>query len=170
MPDDLRTQDAISTAIVDAITREAHQQGIAGALYVEALGTQLAVQLLRRYAGVTFRAPVASGCLSRRQVGRLLEYIEARLNEPISLDDLATVVGMGVCTFSRHFRETLGRAPHAFVIDRRVEGAKRMLSQGDLAVKEVASSCGFADQAHLTRVFRCRLGTTPAQLRRESRV
>ena len=76
---------------------------------------------------------------------------------------------MGVCTFSRHFRETLGRAPHAFVIDRRVERAKRLLSQGDLAVKEVASSCGFADQAHLTRVFRCRLGTTPAQLRRGSR-
>ena len=34
------------------------------------------------------------------------------------------VVGMGVYTFSRHFRETLGRAPHAFVIDRRVERAK----------------------------------------------
>ena len=156
-------------AIVDAITREAHQQGIGGALYVEALGTQLAVQLLRRYACVTSRDSVAGGRLSRGQVGRLLEYIEARLNEPISLDDLATVVEMGVCTFSRHFRETLGRAPHAFVIDRRVERAKRLLSQGDLAVKEVASSCGFADQAHLTRVFRCRLGTTPAQLRRESR-
>jgi AraC family transcriptional regulator len=168
--DVLRTQDATLTAIVDAITREAHQQGIGGALYVEALGTQLAVQLLRRYACVTFPDSVAGGCLSRGQVGRLVEYIEARLNEPISLDDLATVVGMGVCTFSRHFRETLGRAPHAFVIDRRVERAKRMLSQGDLAVKEVASSCGFADQAHLTRVFRCRLGTTPAQLRRESRV
>jgi AraC-like DNA-binding protein len=65
---------------------------------------------------------------------------------------------MGVCTFSRHFRETLGRAPHAFVIDRRVERAKPLLSLGDLAVKEVASSCDFADQAHLTRVFRCRAG------------
>ena len=119
---------------------------------------QLAVQLLRRYACVPFRDSVVGGRLSRRQVGRLLEYIEARLNEPISLDDLATVAGMGVCTFSRHFRETLGRAPHAFVIDRRVERAKRLLSQGDLAVKEVASSCGFADQAHLTRVFRCRAG------------
>jgi len=127
--DVLRTQDATLTAIVDAITREAHQQGIGGALYVEALGTQLAVQLLRRYACVTFRDSVAGGRLSRSQVGRLLAYIEARLNEPISLDDLATVVGMGVCTFSRHFRETLGRAPHAFVIDRRVERAKRMLSR-----------------------------------------
>ena len=46
------------------------------------------------------------------------------------------VVEMGVRTFSRHFRETLGRAPHAFVIDRRVQRAKRLLSQGDLAIKE----------------------------------
>ena len=78
----------------------------------------------------------------------LLDVSEDRLaNEPISLDELATVAGMGVCTFSRHFRETLGRAPHAFVIDRRVERARRLLSQGDLAIKEVASACGFADQA-----------------------
>ena len=75
------------------------------------------------------------GRLSRSQVGRLVEYIEGRLNEPISLDELATVAGMGVCTFSRHFRETLGRAPHAFVIDRRLERAKRLLSQGDLAIR-----------------------------------
>src|SRR6516165_6985748 len=89
--DVLRTQDATLTAIVDAITRETRQQDIGGALYVEALGTQLAVQLLRRYAGVTFRDSVVRGRLSRSQVGRLLEYIEARLNEPISLDELATV-------------------------------------------------------------------------------
>jgi hypothetical protein len=49
---------------------------------------------------------------------------------------LATVAGMGVRTFSRHFRETLGRALHAFVIDRRVARAKRLLSHGDLAIKE----------------------------------
>src|SRR5215472_2283986 len=66
--DVLRTQDATLTAIVDAITRETRQQGIGGALYVEALGTQLAVQLLRRYAGVTFRDSVVGGRL------RLLEY------------------------------------------------------------------------------------------------
>jgi hypothetical protein len=44
----------------------------------------------------------------------------------------------------------------------------RLLSQGDLVIKEAASACGFADQAYLTRVFRCRLGSTPAQLRRGS--
>jgi AraC family transcriptional regulator len=80
-----------------------------------------------------------AGAIAQRSTSALErdpQPLEARLNEPISLDDLATVVGMGVGTFSRHFRETLGRAPHAFVIDRRVERAKRLLSQGDLASRK----------------------------------
>ncbi|MBP9119084.1 MAG: helix-turn-helix domain-containing protein, partial [Methyloversatilis sp.] len=57
----------------------------------------------------------------------------------------------------------------AFVIDRRVKRAQQLLTIGDLAVKEVAASCGFADQAHMTRVLRARLGLTPAKLRASRR-
>jgi AraC family transcriptional regulator len=162
----LRTQDATLTAIVDAIAHEASETAIGGALYAEALGTQLAVHLLRHYACVTFREPAAGARLSRGQQRRVAEYIDARLHETITLEELARVAGLGVWTFSRHFRAATGRAPHAFVIDRRIERARQLLLEGALAVKEVASSCGFADQAHLTRVLHARLGTTPAQLRR----
>lgn len=162
----LRTRDATLTGIVDAIGHEAQEAGLGGPLYVEALGTQLAVHLLRHYARVGYREEVPGLHLSRTQERHVLDYIEAHLQEAITLGDLAAVAGLGVWTFSRHFRATTGSAPHAFVIDRRVERAQRLLLQGELAVKEVASSCGFADQAHLTRVLRRRLGTTPARLRR----
>ena len=71
-------------------------------------------------------------------------------------------------TFSRRFRESFGRSPHAYVIDQRVARAKRLLAQGSLAVKEVAWICGFADQVHMTRVLHCWLGKTPAMLRRNA--
>ena len=87
------------------------------------------------------------------------------LHEALTLEDMAEAAGLGVCTFSRRFRETQGRAPHAFVIDQRVKRARELLTIGDLAVKEIAASCGFSDQAHMTRVLRARLGTTPAKLR-----
>ncbi|MBS0448342.1 MAG: helix-turn-helix transcriptional regulator [Proteobacteria bacterium] len=164
----LRAQDPTLMRICDAIADEARDGGVGGALYVEALGTQLAVHLLRHYACVTFRETAAGGRLTGLQERRVLDYIEARLHETVTLEDLAKTAGLGVWTFSRHFRATTGRAPHAYLIDRRVERAKRLLLQGDRALKEVASACGFADQAHLTRVLHARLGTTPAQLRRSS--
>lgn len=163
--DVLKTEDPIVTAAVDTITREAKARSLGGALYVEAVATQLTVHLLRNYASVTFREPNDKGRLSPLQSRRIAEYIDSRLHEPLSLETLAGVVGLGVWSFTRRFRESFGRAPHGYVIDRRVARARCLLAQGVMQVKEVASACGFADQAHLTRVFQHRLHTTPAVLR-----
>lgn len=162
----LRTQDSILTSIVGAITREVNNRGIGGSLYAEALGMQLAIHLLRHYASVTFKEREAPGRLSLLQKQRLLEFINDHLQDPIRLDEMADAVGLGVWTFSRKFSESFDCSPHTFVTGQRVERAKRMLCEGTLAIKEIAYLCGFSDQAHLTRVLRARLGTTPAQLRR----
>lgn len=163
--DVLCARDPTLLAITDAITQEAVQPEMGGPLYAETLGTQLAVHLLRKYAQVTFRHDLPGGRLSPAQMRRVLDLIDSRLHEALTLEDMAEAAGLGVCTFHRRFRETQGRAPHAFVIDRRVERARQLLTAGDLAVKEVAACCGFSDQAHMTRVLRARLGTTPAKLR-----
>jgi AraC family transcriptional regulator len=163
--DVLKSHDPIVTAAVAAITREAEQQPLGSALYVEAVATQLVVHLLRNYASATFREPSGKGRLSPAQVRRLTGYIDSRLHEQLNLETLAAVVGMGVWTFTRHFRESFGRTPHAYVIERRIDRARRLLAQSGLPIKEVASACGFADQAHMTRVFQTHLRTTPAALR-----
>jgi AraC family transcriptional regulator len=124
------------------------------------------VHLLRKYASVTFRELTDRGRLSPAQVRRLTEYIDSRLNESPNLETLAAVAGLGLWSFTRHFRESFGRTPHAYIIERRIDRARRLLTQGRMPIKEVASDCGFADQAHMTRVFRTHLGTTPAALRR----
>lgn len=164
--DVLKAQDPLVSACVDAIVREAQAKTLGAALYVEAVATQLAVHLLRNYASVTCRDPAGKCHLSPCQAARIAEYVDAHLHEPLNLETLAAVAGYGVWSFARRFRETFGQAPHAWVIERRIERARRLLEQRSLAVKEVASTCGFADQAHMTRVFQARLHTTPAALRR----
>ena len=163
--DVLQAQDPTMIAITDAITQESQQPGIGGPLYVEALGIQLAVHLLRHYASVGVRCQTAGGCLSRAQQSRVRDYVEAHLHAALSVEDLARVLGLGAWTFSRQFRATFGCAPHAFVIRQRVRRAQRLLITGGMAIKEIAASCGFSDQAHLTRAMRAQLGATPAQLR-----
>lgn len=164
--DVLRTQDPVLTSVVGAITTEVRSFGIGGSLYVEALSMQLTIHLLRNYASVTFKEQGTAGCLSQLQKKRLLEYIDAHLQDPIRLDEMADAVGLGVWTFSKKFNESFDCSPHTFVTDQRVERAKRMLQAGTLAIKEIAYDCGFSDQAHLTRVLRSKLGITPGQIKR----
>jgi AraC family transcriptional regulator len=163
--DILKSHDPIVTAAVAAITREAEHHALGSALYVEAVATQLTVHLLRKYSSVTFREPSGKGKLSLAQVRRLTAHIDDRLHEQLNLQALAAVVGLGIWTFARHFRESFGRTPHAYIVERRIDRARRLLAQSSLPIKEIASLCGFADQAHMTRIFQTHLHTTPAVLR-----
>ena len=56
---------------------------------------------------------------------------------------------------------TLGMTPHAYLVQRRLALARSLLAGGQ-SIAEAATAAGFADQAHLTRVFRRCLGYTPA--------
>lgn len=165
--DVLKMRDPIVSAAVDAIAREAREQAPGSGLYVEAVATQLCVHLLRRYASIAVRELSAKGGLSVEQRRRVAEHIETRLHEALTLESLSEVAGLGVWSFARRFRASFGQAPHAYVMDRRVERARSLLVRGQLPLKQVASVCGFADQSHMTRALRARLDTTPAALRRD---
>jgi AraC family transcriptional regulator len=165
LQDVLKSHDPIVTVAVAAITREAQQQALGSALYVEAVATQLVVHLLRNYASVTFREPSGRGRLSPAQVRRLTAYIDSRLHEQLNLETLAAATGVGLWTFTRRFRQSFGRTPHAYIIEQRINRARRLVAKSSLPIKEVASVCGFADQAHMTRVFQTHLRMTPAMLR-----
>ena len=154
----VRGSDPIVTHVANEITREAMDQRIGGPLYVEALSVQLAVHLLREYASCVCKDPADSPRLSQSELARLEEFIDAHLHDSITLEDMAGVLGMGVWTLNRRLRKTLDRSGYALVVENRIERAKQLLRNGDLALKEIAACCGFSDQAHMTRMFRARLG------------
>lgn len=162
----LKASDPVVSRCVEALACEARQLALGGSLYAEALGTELSVHLLRHYSAHTFRERTDQGCLSPSQRRRVVEYIEDRLHESLTLPALASVANLGVCTFVRRFRQSFGRTPHAYVLEQRVVRARRLLEEGSMSLKELASVCGFADQSHMTRVFRSQLQTTPAAHRR----
>jgi AraC family transcriptional regulator len=164
--DILKLQDPIVTRLVDAMTAETQNQSLGGALYAESLATQLTIHLLRNYCSVSYRDRASHDGLSTIQQREVLEWLDARLHENISLEAMAEAAGLGVWTFGRRFRVAFGVTPHAFVNTQRLRRAQALLRSGRLAVKEVAAACGFADQAHLTRAFQVQFHTTPAAWRR----
>jgi AraC family transcriptional regulator len=103
--------------------------------------------------------------MSRAQYRLLTQYVDENLDRNIMLADLAGLVQLSVFHFLRKFRTEFGCPPHAYVMRRRIEHAKRQLARRDIPLKIVAADSGFSDQSHMTRLFRRLLGTTPAQYR-----
>ena len=61
----------------------------------------------------------------------------------------------------------MGVTPHKYVMQQRVEMAKRLLKQNELALADVATECGFTHQSHMGKLFKQQLGMTPKQYRDE---
>ena len=82
---------------------------------------------------------------------------------------MADAAGLSTSHFVRQFRASIGTAPHQYLVQRRVELAKRRLEATDASIAEVAFDCGFANQEHLTRVFKRFFGVTPGAYRKDRR-
>lgn len=149
-----------------ALTAEIEAGFPSGRLYSDGLATALTAHLLHAYA---IRAPAAAGHrggLSGRQLRRLVEYIEENLERDLSLAGLSAVAGMNPYHLSRAFKQAVGCGPHRYVISRRVERAKALLAETELAIVEVGLKVGFQSQSHFTNIFRRLTGVTPKAFRR----
>lgn len=93
-------------------------------------------------------------------VAKARELLNARFADRVTLDELANVAGLSKFHLVRSFTQECGLAPHAYQNLRRVVDAKRRIERGE-SIKEAASSTGFADQAHLSRVFKRLVGVPP---------
>jgi AraC-like DNA-binding protein len=94
------------------------------------------------------------------------EYIDAHLGDALRLSDLASVAGLSPMHYAAQFRAATGCRPHDYVLGRRIEHAKAMLSNTDMPLAVVALTVGFRGQAHFSTVFKRFTGQTPAHWRR----
>ena len=107
--------------------------------------------------------------LIKWRLRNVLAYIEAHLEERITLGCLAGAAGLSRMHFAAQFRLATGLSPHAYLTRRRIAQAQALLIETDLPLVEVALSVGFQTQAHFTTVFRQSVGWTPGQWRQWKR-
>jgi AraC family transcriptional regulator len=146
----------------EALTRELDHPGLASGLYAESLEMGLIVQLLRRYSHAGAQEPPSRGKLPASRLRAARDFIHQNLDRDISLLTLADAVGMSPYHFAKLFKRSTGRSPHRYVLEQRVEKARRLLEKGNVPIAAVALSVGFCSQSHLTEVFRRLVGVTPA--------
>ena len=95
------------------------------------------------------------------------DYVEAHLDNDLSLSVLADIARLSPYHFSRSFKQATGVGRQRYVIQRRIERAKRLLRQTAQLLALIAQEAGFADQSHLTHIFRREIGVTPGRYRVE---
>ena len=165
VPANFTTRPTLS-GLMRVLAREVDPAAARGRLFADAAIRLLALEIADTAWTVPHRArperPVAPNDV---RIARAIDYAEAMFASDISVADLAAVAGLSPSQFTRAFRAATGRTPYAFVLDRRLSEAARILATTDVPVAVVAVETGFIDQAHLTRMMRARYGRTPGQVR-----
>jgi AraC-like DNA-binding protein len=113
--------------------------------------------------------PPSRGGLAPGALRRVREYIDGHFTENIRLEALAEVADLSRCYFARAFKQSVGTSPHAYMMQQRLERAKRLLAETDLSLGQVALDSGFSDQSHFSSCFRRHFGVSPRSFRRSRR-
>jgi AraC-like DNA-binding protein len=106
------------------------------------------------------------GGLAPWQIRKVTSHIEANLDKSIKSGDLAALLDLNPCHFSRAFRNSFGDSPLEYVSRRRMERAQGLMLSTDAPLSQIALECGLADQAHFSRLFRRIVGESPRAWRR----
>jgi AraC family transcriptional regulator len=164
-----RFNDVIDAAAIDAAQRLRRQLL---ARNRDQLQCERAVNVLKQRAAHVLSEitvePAARSWMTTRRLKLIDELIEARLDTKLTVAELACALELSAGFFCRAFRAAIGKAPHDYIVDRRVSRARALLQNGALDLSAIAQASGFASHAHMTATFRQRLGVTPSALRKSA--
>jgi len=154
--------DARLSALVAAARAEMVAGFPSGRLFLDSVEQAMAVALVSGHAVRHRPVQLYRGGLGSGRLRRIKELVHAKMEDDLSLDEMAESVGLSTAHFARMFRKSTGETPHQFVLRQRVERAKAMLRTSDVRILDVAVACGFRTQQHFAQVFRdvCRVSPT----------
>lgn len=171
IPSRIVDSDASLRALIEAAAFALDDFEDGSTLYSDYLSRTIAVQLIRTHASAKLRGMRTESVGTRMSpvVLEAIDYMNANIDQALSLSDIAQATNRSPSHIARMFRSELGVPPHRYLINLRVEKARWLLEKTSLSIAEIAYDCGFAHQEHLTRLFRRHCDTTPAAYRKSKR-
>jgi AraC family transcriptional regulator len=155
------------SAMVAAVHAEMVAGFPSGRLFLDSVEQAMAVTLVNGHAIRHRPVQIYRGGLGSARLRRIKELVHAKMEDDLSLDEMAQAVGLSTAHFARMFRRSTGATPHQFVLRQRLERAKAMLRVSDARVLDVAVACGFKTQQHFAQAFRDAWGVSPTEYRQD---
>ncbi|HSZ00448.1 MAG TPA: AraC family transcriptional regulator [Terriglobales bacterium] len=163
---ELRASRKFANSRLSALVAAVHAEMLAGfpsgRLFLDSVEQAMAVALVNGHAVRHRPVQIYRGGLGSARLRKIKELVHVKMEDDLSLDEMAESVGLSTAHFARMFRKSTGETPHKFVLRHRIERAKAMLRAPRTRVLAVAVACGFKNQQHFAQVFRdvCRVSPT----------
>src|SRR6476660_2069202 len=168
---DLRPSSKFAEPRLSAMVAAVHAEMVAGfpsgRLFLDSVEQAMAVTLVNGHAVRHRPVQIYRGGLGSARLRRVKELVHAKMEDDLSLDELAQSVGLSTAHFARMFRKSTCHTPHQFVLRQRLERATAMLRAPDARILDVAVACGFKTQQHFAQVFRDAWGVSPTEYRQD---
>jgi AraC family transcriptional regulator len=168
---ELRPHRKFADSRLGALVAAVHAEMVAGfpsgRLFLDSVEQAMAVALVGGHAVRRRPVQISRGGLGPARLRRIRELVHAKVEDELSLDEMAQSVGLSTAHFARMFRKSTGQTPHQFVLHHRLKRAKALLRAPDARVLDVAVACGFKTQQHFAQVFRDVWGISPTEYRRD---
>lgn len=136
-----------------------------GKLYRDSIVTALAARLVNHHATCPICPESSVAGLSNARLQIIMNYIQDYLEQEIKLADLARLIDLSESYLCRAFKKSTGISLHQYLLQQRIERAKRLLKHSHLNLTEIAQHCGFSSHSHFTLQFKRFVGVLPSQMR-----
>lgn len=104
-----------------------------------------------------------------RAVLACIDYMQAHLGEPVSLEELGRLTDYSGLHILRLFKKDTQKTPHAYLTALRMARARELLAEGERSIADIAAQCGFESESHFQSLFKRQTGMTPGRYRKHAR-
>ena len=161
-------RDGTLAALSRVLLALSRQPSPASQLFVDQLGLSVLAHIAEAYGGLDVQRSAKKAGLAPWQQRRATDVMQAHIGSQITIEAVARECQLTPSHFARAFRVSFGTAPHRYLTDLKIIEAKRLMSETDRPLTDIALLCGFADQSHFTRVFRRIVGVSPGLWRQSA--
>jgi AraC family transcriptional regulator len=159
-------KDRLAWLVISELRKECRSVFPRGPMFLQSAAMTFIAELAHVLDGAV--AAFEHGrALSDTRLREIIDYIDSNLHRNLTLSELSALVQLTPRYFCGAFRQAMGRPPHQYLIEQRVERAQVLLKDRSLTLSDVALTVGFNSQSHLNSHFRRIVGVTPARWRSE---
>lgn len=96
-------------------------------------------------------------------IKKAIDYMNENYANGISCEEISSLIGIGKFSFIRNFKSQVGKTPYEYLLDLKIEKAKKMLKSNEFSITEISLLCGFSSHSHFTSTFKKKIGISPIE-------